>query len=117
MSDPTLLGISIATTLPSPEQATLRALLERHATLQHSPERLGGPAWETFVAIMRDVDVIASGGTAMVIFARELLAWRKHMQQQGTTPAVKLTRPDAPPIDLATATDEEVLAWLLMQNP
>lgn len=114
---PSMIGISLAPTLSDLDRATLRTLLERYAVIQDHQEKLGGAEWETFIAVLKDVGTLVTTGMALKKLATELSEWRKQVRQKGAIPAGKLLHPDRQPLDLATATDEEVLAWLLRQNP
>ncbi len=44
--------------------------------------------------------------------AKALNNWRRELQQKGIEPKGKLEHPQRPPIDLSTASDEEIEQWL-----
>lgn len=112
MSQNPSFSVSIATDLPTDDRDALLQTLHDHADLQESKSRALGPEWIVFVAIMKDVGVIAGAAAAVVKLANEINTWRRNTRQGGAEPNVQLQRPNQPPLNLATATDEEVRAWL-----
>jgi hypothetical protein len=73
--------------------------------------------WATFVVIMGDVGAVAGGTSALIALGKQLWRASKAMRERGRTVAGRLDRPGQPPLDLATATEEELLAWLIQNQP
>ena len=73
--------------------------------------------WATFVAVMGDIGAVAGGTSALIALGKQLWRASRAMRGRGRTVAGQLHRPGQPPLDLATATEEELLAWLLAQQP
>jgi hypothetical protein len=77
----------------------------------------------TVVAIMKGVGAVAGGVTAaagatkaVMELAEKINQWRSDARARGHNPAGQLERSGRRPLDLATASDQEVLDWLL-NNP
>ncbi|MDJ0798411.1 MAG: hypothetical protein QNJ51_16590 [Calothrix sp. MO_167.B12] len=111
MSDIPLCSIAISSTLPPDEIESLQTSLQiTKVKLQKSTDRVLG---------VDDIVVIVSGvaATAQLIdygikVGQAIANWRRRLREKGIEPAGKLTHPKRPPLDLSTATDEEIQAWL-----
>ncbi|MDJ0618377.1 MAG: hypothetical protein QNJ63_16800 [Calothrix sp. MO_192.B10] len=114
MSDIPLCTIAISSTLPPDEIESLQTSLQiTKVKLQKSTDRVLG---------VDDIVVIASvvsgaAATAQLIdygikVGQAIANWRRRLREKGIEPAGKLTHPKRPPLDLSTATDEEIQAWL-----
>ncbi len=118
MSPAQSFGVSIAPDLPADEREALLLTLRDDVDLQERTQRfyvdpqLVQAGWHVFVAIMKDVGVVAGGASAAITLAQKINEWRRNARQRGVTPQVRLERPNQPPLDLATAGDQEVQAWL-----
>jgi hypothetical protein len=60
---------------------------------------------------------VAGGTSALIALGKQLWRASKAMRERGRTVAGRLDRPGQPPLDLATATEEELLAWLIQNQP
>lgn len=101
--------------VPAVDREALLAVLSSHANVQQDTQR-SSDGGQVAIAIIENV---AGGvGTALALeLVRKINVWR-----QGTpaiTPAnsVRIRRSYQPELDLATADDEELLAWLLQKPP
>lgn len=102
--------------MPPDERDTLILLLRSAgAQVQEAPTR--EMDWQTIVAVIDAVGTVAKTASTLIDLAHKLNEWRASLRRQGKTPHGRLRRPDQPPLDLATATDEEVLQWLLKTPP
>lgn len=98
------------------DREMLLAALRAHADeVQEAPSRVLD--WVTFVAIMSDVGKVAGGASALIALGKQLWPVIKAARERGGTFMARLIRPGQPPLDLATATEEELLAWLLQTQP
>ncbi|NWG21741.1 MAG: hypothetical protein HXY39_15655 [Chloroflexi bacterium] len=108
--------LSFSVNVPADQIETLLPILrDVAADVQIAPSK--ELDWQTVVVIMEGVGKVAGGITAVMILAEKLNAWRKALRQQGRTPEGRLKRPGQPTLDLATATDQEVLEWLIATPP
>ncbi|MGQ9529680.1 MAG: hypothetical protein ACUVUA_18370 [Chloroflexus sp.] len=112
--------LSFSIDIPPDESETLRlALQSAGCNVQTSARR--DFDWQTLVVVVRDIGEIA-GSVAATVAALEKIAdkineYREKQRQQGKPPQGTLRRPGQPPLDLATATDQQVLQWLLNNPP
>lgn len=121
MSQPTAFTVAVASDVPPAERDLLVRALESGAQVQTSTTRAIDPATiATFVVVVGAVKVTAEAvkasaeaGTALMELAEKIRAWRDVARKRGSTPNVQLQHPAQPSLDLRTATDEQVLAWLL----
>ena len=120
MSDDNRFSVSISSDLPADERETLLLALRTHADLQETEPRDPVTIALTVVAIMKGVGAVAGGVTAaagatkaVMELAEKINEWRHGVRARGGSPNARLERPGRPPIDLATASDQEVLEWLL----
>lgn len=105
---------------PSDERETLEIVLRSAgADVQQRPAK--DIDWQTIVVLFDNIGKVAGGATAAIVLAEKvaekLNAWRASQRRSGKTPRGTLRRPGQPPLDLATATDDEVLRWLLQMPP
>ncbi len=112
--------LSFTLDVPNDERESLPALLRAAgAEVQREPTR--DIDWQTVVVVIDEIGRVATGVTAAIVLAEKIAeklnAWRATMRRQGKTPRAVLRRPGQPPLDLSTATDQEVLAWLLKTSP
>ncbi len=114
MSQPNIIAISIASDLPEDERTALLLALRAHANVQESQSK--ALDWETVLAVIKQAGEIADAFTNMAALATMLYGWAQGVRKRGHTPRARLERPNQPPLDLATADEHEVLAWLL-QSP
>jgi hypothetical protein len=68
------------------------------------------------VVVIEAAGRVAEGTTAISVLAPQIAVWRADAVARGRTPSGRLPRPGQPVLDLATATEEPVLRWLL-KNP
>jgi hypothetical protein len=107
---------SIAIDIPADEAATLLPLLQQGGFSTQSTQQRDLD-WQTIVVVIRDLGEIAGSVAALIALAEKINAYRESMRRQGKTPHGTLRRPGQPPLDLALATDQEVLEWLLKTPP
>lgn len=114
-NDPTF-AIELAPTFPAVERETLLALLRpRVEALQEVPVK--GVDWQSIVVIIAAVETVAGGSKALLELATAVLEWRTRLRAQGTPPQARFKRHGQPDLELATATDQKVLEWLLQTPP
>ncbi|MFQ3683676.1 hypothetical protein [Roseiflexus sp.] len=102
--------------MPPNERDDLILLLRSAgAQVQEAPTR--EIDWQTIVAVIGAVGTVAGAASNLIDLANKLNEWRASLRRQGKTPHSRLRRPDQPSLHLATATDEEVLQWLLKTPP
>lgn len=108
--------LSFSIDIPPDEGETLRlALQNAGCDVQTSARR--DFDWQTLVVVVRDIGEIAGSVTAIIALADKINEYREKQRRQGKPPRGTLRRPGQPPLDLATATDQEVLRWLLNNPP
>jgi hypothetical protein len=112
MSRSPLFSIAVSSELPEAETQTLLEALRAELDIQEPAHRTLPPEWITFVAIMKDIGIVAGAGAAVLRLVNEINTWRHNARRRGVEPKAQLYRPNQPPLDLATATDEEVRRWL-----
>ncbi|GIW03197.1 MAG: hypothetical protein KatS3mg058_4600 [Roseiflexus sp.] len=104
---------------PDERETIVIAIRAAGAEVQREPTR--DIDWQTVVVVIDEIGRVATGVTAAIALAEKIAeklnAWRATMRRQGKTPRAVLRRPGQPPLDLSTATDQEVLAWLLRTSP
>ena len=97
------------------------------AALQGADVQLSEPATKDFGAtvvvilaviggaatVSEGVKKVAEAGSALVKLGQDVVAWRSGARAAGATPAARLEATGRPALDLATATDQQVLAWFL----
>jgi hypothetical protein len=122
MSEDYRFSVTIPGDMPADEREALVVVLRSHADVQELEARDPATIGLTLVAIMKDVAVVAGGVTAAASAAKALMElaekinqWRRNARAHGQTPNARLERAGRAPLDLATARDEDVLAWLLDQ--
>jgi len=107
---------SIAIDIPADEAATLLPLLQQGGFSTQSTQQRDLD-WQTIVVVIRDLGEIAGSVAAIIALAEKINAYRESMRRRGKTPSGILRRLGQPPLDLALATDQEVLEWLLKTPP
>lgn len=98
-------------TLPEGERESLLLTLRDHADIDEARPRELITAVTVFVLVMKDVGTVAGGATAVLTLAEKIRAWRDGVRARNIKPPVRLERPGHAPLDLAAASDAEVLAW------
>lgn len=113
MSEIPLCTIVISSRLPQEEVENLETLLELSSIeLQKSTSRVVGADDIVFIAavlggITAAADLIERG----IKIAKVIASWRKELRSQDIEPEGRLEHPNRPPLDLSTATDEELEEW------
>lgn len=108
--------IRIAIDLPPGEAETL-ALVLQQGGFTTRPVQHRDLDWQTIMVVIRDAGDIAAATTAIIALAERIIAYRKSRRDQGKTAQGTLRRAGQPPLELAHATDKEVLEWLLKTLP
>lgn len=114
MIQPNVIAISIASDVPADERAALLLALRSHADLQEPQSK--AIDWQTVIAVIKQAGEIADAFVNLTALATLLYGWAQSVRKRGHIPRARLERPNQPPLDLATADEQEVLAWLI-QNP
>ncbi|MBK9712489.1 MAG: hypothetical protein IPO81_14405 [Kouleothrix sp.] len=125
MEQPASFMIQIAADLPADQrEGLLDALAGRAVQLREVTARDPAGAWLMFMAIGTAVVAAAEGAKAVVGAANEAIklaetinAWRAKCRAARVTPAARLEAPGRPALDLAAASDDEVLAWFMAGKP
>lgn len=111
MNEDASFSMSIAPDMPPAEREALLAALRAHANVQQPVER-SGDIWQIVTVIIENV----AGGvsTALLLeLSKKIIKWRDDARRRGQLSKVRLQRPNQQPLDLTTASDEEVGKWLL----
>ena len=104
-------SLTLADSVPSASREELLVTLRTTADdVQVTSDK--GFDWNSIIVILHESGKIAGEISAIVLLAKQLNDWRKRTRAAGT-----LHRPGVAPLNLATATDEELLAWLLATKP
>lgn len=109
-------NIRIAIDLPPGEAETL-ALVLQQGGFTTRPVQHRDLDWQTIMVVIRDAGDIAAATTTIIALAERIIAYCKSMRDQGKTAQGTLRRAGQPPLELAHATDQEVLEWLLKTPP
>lgn len=116
MPQPGSFSIAFAPDVSSADRETLLLVIRARADeVQEAPAK--ALDWLAFVAIMGDVGKVAGGASALIVLGKQLFAAVQALRKRGTPPRAQLARPGQPPLDLATATEQELLDWLLHSPP
>ena len=109
------ISVDVSSDVPAEERQALLLALQTTAEVQKPTSRTFGLEWVTFVAFVKDVGSVAAVASALIKLAEQILSWRKKVRERGIPPAVRLSRPQRPPLDLEVATDDKVIEWLSQQ--
>ena len=114
MSEIPLCSIVISSQLPPDEIESLETSLGMNSIkVQKSPSRIAGADDIVFVAtVIGGVAATANLIEYSIKVAKAINNWRRKLQEKGTEPKGRLEHPKRPPLDLRTATDEEIEEWL-----
>lgn len=117
---PRAFELYIDNAMPSEQRdALLETMRDAEATVRPVTVRGVPPEWiaflVTFVAIADGVGTVASATNDVIDLVEKINTWRKNGKNSKTR--AQLHRPGQEPLDLATATDQQVLAWLLEDTP
>lgn len=106
----TAFSVAVSPKVPAAERESLLLILEPHATVKEAESR--AIEWAVFIAIVKDIGVVAGTAAALIKLANEIITWRKSAKTRGVEPEVKLQHPDKETLNLSTATDEEINEWI-----
>ena len=114
MSEISLCSIVISSQLPPDEIESLETSLGMNSIkVQKSPSRIAGADDIVFVAtVIGGVAATANLIEYSIKVAKAINNWRRKLREKGTEPKGRLEHPKRPPLDLRTATDEEIEEWL-----
>ncbi|MDZ8186805.1 MAG: hypothetical protein RMX96_18390 [Nostoc sp. ChiSLP02] len=114
MSEIPLCTIVISSQLPPNEIESLETSLEMNSIkVQKSPSRIIGADDIVFVAtVIGGIAATANLIEYSIKVAKAINNWRQKLREKGTEPKGTLEHPKRPPLDLSTATDEEIEEWL-----
>jgi hypothetical protein len=115
MSHDASFAISFAPGLPDADQQALLAVLRANGEVQQPAQK--GLDWATFVVIMEQAGKVAGGAVALAKLAEQIYTWAQAARKRGAVPRARLERPGQPPLDIASASQEQILAWLLAGEP
>lgn len=108
MSDSSLCRLVISQDIPSDEIASLESLLQlNNISVQESTSRTG---LEEIALIIGIVGGIVELTEKLV---KVIIKWRKKLKKKEIDINARLEHPLLSPLDLETATDEEIKEWLL----
>ncbi len=113
MSGTPICSIRISSKLSEDEIESLETALEMSSIkLQKSPSRAIGADDLVFVAtVLGGVTAAANLVEYGIKITRAIAEWRKKVRSQGREPEGRLEHPNRPPLDLSTASDEEIEKW------
>ncbi len=113
MSEIPVCTIVMSSQISASEIASLEMALEiNEIKLQKSTERIVGADDVVFIAtVMGGLAATANLVEYGIKVSKAINNWRKSRRDRGETTPVRLEHPQRPPLDLDTATDEEVDEW------
>ncbi len=113
MSEIPVCTIVMSSQISASEIASLEMALEiNEIKLQKSTERIVGADDVVFIAtVMGGLAATANLIEYGIKVSKAINNWRKSRRDRGETTPVRLEHPQRPPLDLDTATDEEVDEW------
>lgn len=115
MSEIPLCSIVLSSQLPPDEIESLETSLSllSSVNVQKSTSRIVGADDIVFIAtVVGGMAATANLIEYSVKFAKAIKKWRQKLREKGIEPKGKLEHPKRPPLDLSTATDEEIEEWL-----
>ena len=114
MSEIPLCSIVISSQIPTDEIELLETSLSLSSIkVQKSPSRIVGADDIVFIAtVMGGIAATANVVEYSIKVAKAIKSWRKKLREKNIEPKGKLEHPNRPPLDLITATDEEIEEWL-----
>jgi hypothetical protein len=111
MSDSSLCRLVIPQDIPSDEMVSLESCLQLNdISFQKSTPRTG---LEEIIIIVGFVSGVLTLADYTLKFGNALIKWIKHLKAQEVYIDATLEHPSLSPLDLETATDEEIKEWLL----
>jgi hypothetical protein len=114
MGEIPLVSIVISSQLPLDEIESLETSLSLSSIkVQKSPSRVVGV--DDIVLVATVISGVAATAQLMdygIKVAKVIINWRRKLREKGIEPQGKLEYPKRPYLDLNTATDEEIEAWL-----
>ncbi|MEM9215638.1 MAG: hypothetical protein AAGD25_15010 [Cyanobacteria bacterium P01_F01_bin.150] len=110
MSEQLLCKIVVPSSLPSAVVEQLRSSIRlANGTIQETSERaFGADDIALLVTIAVGVGQLAEYGVKV---AQSIINWRKSVKVKNRQVQGQLEGTERPPLDLETATDEEIIAW------
>lgn len=115
MTSPSPFSVTIAQDVPPAERARLLLALQSRADVQTGAAK--DPTVDTVVVIFKAVGEAATAAASVVTLAKAILDWRREAQQRAAKTKLELKRASQPPLDLESASEDELVAWLLDQAP
>lgn len=114
MSEIPLCKIVISSKLPQDEVENLETLLEISSIeLQKSTSRVVGGDDIVFIAtVLGGMAAAANLIEYGIKIAKAIANWRRELRLREIEPVGRLEHPNRPPLDLSTASDEEIEEWL-----
>ncbi|MGD1871668.1 MAG: hypothetical protein ACFB02_01315 [Mastigocoleus sp.] len=114
MSEIPLCSIVVSSQLPASEIESLETSLSLSSIkIQKSPSRIVGADDIAFIAtVVGGVAATANLIEYSIKVAKAIKKWRQKLREKGIEPKGRLEHPKRPPLDLNTATDEEIEEWL-----
>ena len=117
MSEIPLCSIVISSQLPSNEIEPLETSLRISSIkVQKQVNRVFGADDIVFIATVLGGLAAAANlieyGTKV---AKAIISWRNQLRERGIEPVARLEHPERSPLDLSSATDEEIEEWLSQQ--
>ena len=114
MSEVPLCSIVISSQFPSDEIESLETSLRMSSIkVQKLPSRVVGADDIVFVAtVIGGIAATANLIDYSIKVAKAINNWRRKLRSKGIEPEGRLEHPERPPLDLSTATDEEIEEWL-----
>ncbi|PAX57050.1 hypothetical protein [Brunnivagina elsteri] len=114
MSEIPLVSIVISSQIPLDEIESLETSLSLSSIkVQKLPSRVLGV--DDIVLVATVISGVAATAQLMdysIKVAKSINNWRRKLREKGIEPKGKLEHPKCPFLDLNTATDEEIEAWL-----
>ncbi len=114
MSDIPLCTIVISSPIPPDEMESLETSLKMNQVkVQKSTDRVLGV--DDIVVIASVVSGVAATAQLLdysIKVGKTIHNWRRKLREKGIEPEGKLQHPQRPPLDLNSATDEEIEEWL-----
>jgi hypothetical protein len=113
--EPERLEIELADSVPLEEREAFSNLLSQYGDVLEKQYRDPMTAWISFVLIMKQVGTIAGSIAALLKLAEQMIAWRDKLRKKGVEAKVMLRRDGVVPLNVDTASEEEIRRWFHQQ--
>ncbi len=110
MSKVPLCSLTVENLTPAEKEELLSAIKLTSVQIQSEPERVLGVDDVAGAIVL--LGVVAQLAEQSIKVAKAIIKWRRDRKKAGKKITGKLQPPGRPPLNLETATDEEIEEWL-----